>query len=442
MTFREYLNTLNQQKKILTIDDPVDPYLEAAEVVRQLNSPDLYPSAIHLRNLYQQQYSVIANLFAVQNCPLFSNLLWCEGRGLPVISAEDSFGVSLSTWLMSQNFAPRCDDFQTFKGYDRIGLSDLPILKYWPEDAGAYFSQCVTIVQALDGTVHCGIYRLQKHDNGRLTLHCHPGSVTADICRSYHDQGRAMPIALVAGVAPSLLGAALLPLEVEVDTFSFAGWLEGRPLQCCKGAVTGLPIPIDFEFMMEGFVEQGVTLLDGPHGNYRGYYTDPVPCPVIEVKEVLARKDAICPVTVVGPPPTESYAMIQLCQPYLQLRLMWQFCWVSGVKWIEGAEYNRAFVVQVKHPPTIDQQNELLACHLVCGAQLVVFIGQEIDLHRPELIVWRCFNSPWTNAARKIGSTLVLDASKGYGRKMLSSKTALKERVRHRLDQMKENNVL
>ena len=58
--------------------------------------------------------------------------------------------------------------------------------------------------------------------------------------------------------------------------------------------------------MLEGYVEQGDLVEEGPFGDHTGYYTAAEPFPVFHVTALTMRRDAIYPSIVVGKPPQED----------------------------------------------------------------------------------------------------------------------------------------
>ncbi len=434
MNFREHLSWLKEHQQLLEINDPVDPDLEAAEIVRQLSQHS--PCSVLFNNLRNNQYAVIANLFYEQDSlEAFYGDQGAMTDVLGRIPVEVPGRISLSHWLETQPFY--CLD-RLLHPFDEVSvksetLPTLPMLQYWPEDSGPYFSLSLTVVRDLHGMIHCGIYRLERHDDDRLTLHCLPGSHTKRIYEEYRRVGKKMPIVVVSGVDPALMVAAMLPLGREIDTIAFASWLQGQAIPCSASPVYGLPVPCPWEICLEGAVDGQESCLDGPHGNFRGAYSSAVPCPVIHVKKAWAKTDAICPITVVGPPPTESYTLARARLPYAKWVLMREFPWVADVKWIDYGEYHNNFIIQVVDALTQDRREALLDHYLVKNAQLILFVDSNTSINNTEYLLWRCFNLPWQEAVSWRQDTLIIDATRCYGTKQLKMDHALCQKVQQRL---------
>src|SRR5258708_22925131 len=73
-----------------------------------------------------------------------------------------------------------------------------------------------------------------------------------------------------------------------------------------KAPVTGLPIPAHAEIVIEGFVTPGNERVEGPFGEWTGYYASDVrPEPVLDIKAVYYRNDPILLGCVPQRPPDE-----------------------------------------------------------------------------------------------------------------------------------------
>ena len=72
-----------------------------------------------------------------------------------------------------------------------------------------------------------------------------------------------------------------------VSEFDVAGGRIGRPIMLVKGRVTGVPFPNDAELVYEGFMpsHEELTMVEGPFGEWPGYYTSSGPEPVLQVHE-------------------------------------------------------------------------------------------------------------------------------------------------------------
>ncbi len=213
--------------------------------------------------------------------------------------------------VLQQCFEPPC-------------LDQLPCLKCWPLDGGAFFT--LPLVHTLDPISkagNLGIYRLQRFDGQSTGMHWQiekgGGFHFAKAC----EVGRPLPVSVFLGGPPALTLAAVTPLPEGIDERLLAALIMGKPLDVIYRGGTGHKIPATAEFVLEGSVTAGDVRKEGPFGDHLGHYSHSAEFPVFRVDRLLARKDAIYPATVVGKPPQEDYfigeALQELTLPLLKM---------------------------------------------------------------------------------------------------------------------------
>ena len=115
-----------------------------------------------------------------------------------------------------------------------------------------------------------------------------------------------MPVAVVCGGDPMTFLMACSEVPYGVSEYEIVGGIRGKPVEVINGPVTGLPIPADAEIVLEGFVEPGNERIEGPFGEWTGYYaSDLRPEPVLDIKAVYHRNDPILLGCVPQRPPDE-----------------------------------------------------------------------------------------------------------------------------------------
>ena len=57
-----------------------------------------------------------------------------------------------------------------------------------------------------------------------------------------------------------------------VCEYDFVGWWRGKPGEVIQSQLTGLPIPANAEIVLEGHIPPNKTRLEGPYGEFLGYY--------------------------------------------------------------------------------------------------------------------------------------------------------------------------
>ncbi len=197
--------------------------------------------------------------------------------------------------------------------HQEIQISDLPLIKHWPNDGGAF----VTLPQVYTEDVehpgimqaNLGMYRIQLSGNEyqlnqEIGLHyqLHRGIGIHQTKAML--AGQALKVSCFVGGPPAHAVAAVMPLPEGLSEMTFAGLLGGRRFRYTYQ--DGFCISTDADFVITGTVSDGDTKPEGPFGDHLGYYSLQHEFPLMKVHKVYARKNAIWPFTVVGRPPQED----------------------------------------------------------------------------------------------------------------------------------------
>lgn len=196
----------------------------------------------------------------------------------------------------------------------RTTISDLPQLKSWPNDGGAFITlpQVYSESTVSPGFRHAnlGMYRVQLSGNRYLPerevgihyqIHRGIGVHHAEAIA----RGVPFRVSVFVGGSPAMTVAAVMPLPEGMPEISFAGLLGGHRLgMVCRGGA--LPLPAEADFCISGTIDPQKLLPEGPFGDHLGYYSLTHDFPVLRVEEVWHRDGAIWPFTTVGRPPQED----------------------------------------------------------------------------------------------------------------------------------------
>ena len=197
-------------------------------------------------------------------------------------------------------------------------LARFPFLQSWPGDGEASgHSRYITLPQVVTTDPDGGTQQLRTctgsscAESVKRPSSGKPGSGAARHAELYRRKGKAMPVAIVLGGDPATLFSAMFPLPGDLDEMTFAGFLRGTPLATVPCRSVPLRVPAGAEVVIEGYVEPGETVTEGPFGNHTGFYSPAAPAALMRVTAISHRPDAVIPATVVGPPPMEDCWMAQ-----------------------------------------------------------------------------------------------------------------------------------
>src|SRR5207302_4273323 len=109
--------------------------------------------------------------------------------------------------------------------------------------------------------------------------------------------------------------AGSLEIPWVMSEYDWVGRVQGRPVEVIEGPVTGLPIPADAEIVIEGFVDPGHKLPEGPFGEWTGYYASAQrEEPVVKVQALYHRNNPI----LLGSPPVKPPSELAYYRAFLR----------------------------------------------------------------------------------------------------------------------------
>lgn len=202
-------------------------------------------------------------------------------------------------------------------------LYDLPILKTWEEDGGAFVTMGQVYTKDLNSnTQNLGMYRLQVHSKNELGMHWQIHKDAAHFFHKYKKAGIKMPVSVAIGGDPLYIWCGQAPLPKNIFELMLYGFIRKTPAKLVKSLTNDIFIPYDADYVIEGFVDTNRLKDEGKFGDHTGFYTPVEPFPVMEVTKITHKKNPIFHATVVGKPPLEDkfmgYATERIFLPLLQ----------------------------------------------------------------------------------------------------------------------------
>ncbi len=189
-------------------------------------------------------------------------------------------------------------------------LDELPILKSWPKDGGKFITMGQVYTKSLDGKVeNVGMYRLQVMDKMELAMHWQVHKDGSKIFEQYRRAGKPMPVSIAVGGDPLFSWCSTAPAPYGLFEVLFYGFIRNKRPLLVKSLTNDIYVPADADIVIEGVVYPDEFVDEGPFGDHTGYYTPVEKYPLMHVKSITARKDAIYYATVVGKPPLEDKYM-------------------------------------------------------------------------------------------------------------------------------------
>jgi len=280
---------------------------------------------------------------------------------------------------------------------EQVDLWKFPTPIWHAQDGGRYLGTGDAVITKDPDSdwVNMGTYRVMIHERNETGLYISPGKhgrIHRDKC---FEQGEPLPAVVVAGMDPLLFIASVLEMAPGVSELAWVGGMRGRPLECVRGKYTGLPIPAHAEIAMEGFLRHDRQRLEGPFGEWTGYYASASrEEPVFEVKALYHRNDPI----ILGCPPEKPPYEAHRFRQYLRsanLRRELRLVGVPDVTaaWCHTVGGCRLFnVVAIKQRyPGHARQAGHVAAQCRAGAYLgriTVVVDDDIDVTDLNEVIW------------------------------------------------------
>ena len=278
-----------------------------------------------------------------------------------------------------------------------VDASRFPAPRWHEADGGRYLGTgCIVVMRDPDtGWVNAGTYRVQLHDPQTLGLYISPGKQGRLIRDKYWARGRACPVAISVGHDPLLLLLGGLEVDEGVCEYDVAGAIRGRPLGVVAAPQTGLPVPAAAELVLEGEVPPEERRLEGPFGEWAGYYASgQKEEPIVRLSGVCYRDEPIVLGCIPGKPPNDNtfyYSPLRAARIWDELERM-GVPGVAGV-WCHEAGGGRLFhIIAIKqlYPGHAKQAGMAAAsCHAGAYAnRYVVVVDEDIDPTDTNAVLW------------------------------------------------------
>jgi 4-hydroxy-3-polyprenylbenzoate decarboxylase len=320
-SLEECLLDLEKNGHLLRIKEEVDPHLEMAAI--HLRVYDAKGPALLFENVKGSKYRAASNIFGTldrskfifrDTLELVQKLIALKGD--PMKALKQPFQ-NISTGLAAFKALPKK---QSSFSFDKIQVSDLPLIKHWPMDGGAFVTLPQVYTEDADkpGIMqsNLGMYRIQLSGNEyelnkEIGLHYQLHRGIGIHQTKANAKGQPLKVSCFVGGPPSHSLSAVMPLPEGISEMTFAGILGGRRFRYAYDAL-GNAISTDADFVITGEVDPLQNKPEGPFGDHLGYYSLTHPFPLMKVNNVYAKKNAIWAFTVVGRPPQEDTSFGEL----------------------------------------------------------------------------------------------------------------------------------
>ncbi len=312
---REWIELLEREGELVRVGAEVDPQLEVTEIVDRTVKAG--GPALLFERPVGSEHALLVNQFGSERrmCLAFgaASLDEVAARLADVLEMQPPAGLAdklrglrqLKSIADSRPSAVRrgaCQEI-VLRG-DEVDLGLLPVQTCWPGDAAPFITlPAVITADPRTGGRNVGMYRLQVLGPRETAMHW---QLHKDGRSDYLFANGRLEVAVALGLDPITTYSASAPLPKHIDELMFAGFLRGEAVEVVKGVTVDLEVPANAEIVLEGYVEPGDLVEEGPFGDHTGFYTAAEPFPVFHLSAMTMRRGAIYPSIVVGKPPQED----------------------------------------------------------------------------------------------------------------------------------------
>ncbi len=339
---RDFLRAVERVGELRRVRVPVSPHLEITEICQRVVQRE--GPALLFENVEGSEFPLAINLFGSRRRIELA-------LGGPPAQIGESFlrlvkdlnPPSLATLWAKRSELAR---LRGLKPRRRRGgavrevaeepdLTRLPVLTCWPGDGGPFLTfPLVHTRSPRDGSTNVGIYRLQRFGPDEAGIHWQIAKGGGYHYFEAEEAGRELPVVVALGGDPVSVLAGMMPLPEGLSETTFAGLIRGRGVELSRGVTVDIDAPAAAEIVLEGTVAPGERRIEGPFGDHFGHYSAAAPFPVLRLRKMFRRRDAIYPAIVVGKPPQEDGFLGNAVQellgplarlPHPEVRDLWSF---------------------------------------------------------------------------------------------------------------------
>lgn len=393
---------LERTGQLVVIQSEVDPNLEMAEIHRRVY--DAQGPAILYQNVKGSPFPAVSNLYGtVERTQFLFRHTFEKVQKVIELKADPTNFLKRPLRYIGAPFTaltalPKKSWFRTPITYGTTTIDQLPQIKSWPDDGGAFITlpQVFTLPpgQANVMQSNIGMYRIQLSGNEykrnhEIGLHYQIHRGIGVHHTQYNQSQEPFRASIFVGGPPSHAFCAIMPLPEGLSEMTFAGMLANRRFRYTQR--NGFYLSSDADFVITGIIRKNEKKPEGPFGDHLGYYSLAHDFPVMEVEKVYHRRDAIWHFTVVGRPPQEDSSFGYLIHELVKQLTSQEFPGVKEINAVDAAGVHPLLLAigserympfrERKPEEILTQANRILGSGQTSLAKFLIIAAQGDDPH-------------------------------------------------------------
>ncbi|GEP57019.1 UbiD family decarboxylase [Reyranella soli] len=274
---------------------------------------------------------------------------------------------------------------------DAVDVTKLPVPTYSPKDGGAYITAGIVVSENPEtGIPDIGNYRFQILGPKEMGVFSASNHRFGKNIAHATEMGKELHAAVVIGVDPMTMFSCQVQSSDATNDWFVAGGLRGAPVELAKAVSNDLKVPAHAEIVIEFTVDTKTQKMEGPLGEYTGYYTAASPKPVARITAITHRKGAIFQGLLTGKPITENHVLKQIPFEASVLRqLQAQFPTISDLS-INSSGGVQTYVVIAMKPRYEGEARHAILAAMASNLhpKWVVVVEPDIDIRNSAEVEW------------------------------------------------------
>lgn len=317
-SLRDAIDDLEKTNQLLRVKSEVSGDLEVAEIHRRVF--DNKGPAILFEKIKSSPFQAVSNIYGTfERTDFLFRKTMDDVKRLIEVKADPSRILKrplkyAGTALTALTALPQKSIFSKPILHGQTSLSQLPLIKSWPMDGGAFVTlpQVMTLPPGEKDIMksNLGMYRIQLDGNDyekdkEIGLHYQIHRGIGVHHTMYNETDEDFKCSIFIGGPPSHAFAAIMPMPENISELTFAGMLGGRRFRYFFDD-EGFVVSSDADFVITGVIQKNIKKPEGPFGDHIGYYSLEHDFPFMKVHRVYHRKNPLWHFSVVGRPPQED----------------------------------------------------------------------------------------------------------------------------------------
>ena len=377
--FRQFLDVLRQQGELIDVDRPIA----------------LTDIGKAMKHSYRRQGPAINFTKNGTEFPLICGIYSTRNKALLAFQADEKTimpkvlaGLDRPILPTVINGGAPCQEVVIDRDID---ISRFPIPTYSPKDGGPYITAGIVVSKDPEtGVPDIGHYRFLILGKDTFSFSAQPNHRFGKNLAKCQKMGVTPKAALVIGVDPVLAYTCQVQVPDTTNDWGIAGGLRGAPVELVRCKTCDIEVPATAEVVIEFEVDMNKTVMEGPLGEYTGYYTPASMKPVGKITAITHRRNPIFQGLLTGKPVTDNHILKQIPFEASFLRaLKNQFPTIVDVS--VRASAGVSFYVVISMQPRFAgeaRQAILAAMSSNIRPKWTIVVEPDIDVHSSAEVEW------------------------------------------------------